>query len=110
LQEVFSTLFKTDADKERTDKLKGDQPVIKEISPPSVPNNATEISIKGAGFIPGAHVTIGDKDVDATFVSPTELKIDLAKLAALPSGSVLVVVTNPSGAKPKSEAVSVTFE
>jgi len=110
LQEVFSTLFKTDADKERTDKLKGDQPVIKEVDPPSVPNTATEITLKGTGFVTGAHVTIGDKDVDTTFVSPTELKVDLAKLAPRPTGRALAVVTNPSGSKPKSEEFSLTFE
>jgi len=110
LQEVFSTLFKTDADKERTDKLKGDQPVIKEVIPPSVPKTATEITIRGTGFITGAHVTIDDKAVDAMFISPTELKIDLAKLPARPTGRVLVVVTNPSGAKPKSETFLLTFE
>jgi len=109
-QEVFSTLFKTDADKERTDKLKGDQPVIARIDPPSVPTSAIEITIKGTGFIAGARVTVDGKDLDATFVSPTELTIDLTKLIPRPSGRVPVVITNPSGAKPKSEKFSVTFE
>ena len=102
LQEVFSTLFKTDADKERTDKLKADQPTLKTATPSPVPGDASEITLVGTGFLSGTRVMINEVEVDATFVSPTELKVSLVKLAPRPTGAVSLVVTNPTGSIPKS--------
>lgn len=110
LQEVFSTLFKTDADKERTDKLKGDQPTVTKINLTPVPATATDIVVTGTGFLSGVIVTINKITVDATFVSANELKVSLAKLVPRPVGDVKMVVKNPSGPKPESDSFTVKFE
>jgi IPT/TIG domain-containing protein len=109
LQEVFGTLFKTDADKERTDKLKDDQPAISRVDPSPVPAAASEITVVGRAFLAGATVTINKQPVDAVVVSPTQLKVDLSKLAARPDGAASLVVKNTSGSKPESESFALTF-
>ena len=64
-----------------------------------VPNNApdetpTSIRISGAGFLPGATVTIGDEATDVVVVSPNEIT---AMTPVRSAGNAAVVVTNPKG-------------
>lgn len=110
LQEVFSTLFKTDADKERTDKLKEAQPTVKTVDPSPVPVDATQLTVTGTQFLTGATVTINKVAVDVTSVTPAEVKVDLSKLVPRPVGDAQLIVKNPSGTKPESEPVTVTFD
>ncbi|MEZ5292030.1 MAG: IPT/TIG domain-containing protein [Vicinamibacterales bacterium] len=109
LQEVFATLFKTDADAERTDKLTGDQPTVTAVAPSPVPVAATDVTVTGTGFLSGARVTMNDIELGVTVVSDTELTVDLANLSPRPSGDVVLVVVNPGGATPASDPFTVPF-
>jgi hypothetical protein len=110
LQEVFSTLFKTDADKARKDKLTSDeQPVVTLVSPSPITGAATQLTLTGSGFANGAVARIGDTSLETTFVSPKSLTVSLAKLGTRPTGDVTIVVKNPAGAKPEAVPFKITF-
>jgi hypothetical protein len=111
LQEVFETLFKTDADKERKDKLKADRPIIDSITPSPVPAGQNEIAVRGQNFQKGARVIINLTELQQpTLESPTELKVPLAGFARPPAGTqVFVVVKNPKGDDPMSRPYPITF-
>ena len=90
LQEVFDTLFKTDADKRRKNKLQeAEQPVVLEVRPPSVPAGVNELTILGQNFVKGATVTIDQAVIPADFVSDSELKVNTTALSQRPTGEVL---------------------
>jgi hypothetical protein len=101
LQEVFETLFKTDADKERTDKLKPERPIIDAIDPDPVPAGRNDMAVKGRHFQDGATVQVAGRDVPTTFKSSTELAVSLAGVARAPAS--IVRVRNPTG----TDSVSV---
>lgn len=110
LQEVFSTLFKTDADKARKDKLTTDeQPVVTVVTPSPIAGAATQLTLTGTGFASGAIARIGDTDLETTFVSTKSLTVNLAKLTTRPTGEVTIVVKNPAGAKPEAVPFKITF-
>jgi hypothetical protein len=111
LQEVFTTLFKTNEDDKRKDKLTADvQPVIKDVAPKPVTASVTELSVSGTGFVDGAVASIGQDILDTRFVSPTALTVSLAKVSKRPSGEVTIVVKNPSGTKPEAVPFKIKFE
>jgi hypothetical protein len=110
LQEVFSTLFKTDADKARKDKLTSDaQPVVTSVDIASGAQGAPPaVVINGNGFIAGAIVTIGGTSVPVTFTSTKSLTVDVAGLSR-PTGDLPLIVKNPSGARPESTPFTVNI-
>jgi hypothetical protein len=111
LQEVFSTLFKTDEDKKRKDKLTPDvQPAITGVKPNPVPASATEIAVSGTGFLDGATASIGQQTLETTFVSEKALTVSLSKLTKRPAGEGTLVVKNTSGGKPETAPFTITFE
>jgi len=113
LQEVFETLFKTDEDAKRKDKLHSvERPVINGVTPSPVPTSATELTISGRHFMAGTKVRIGDVELDGVFVSETELKAPLSKLVNRPSGNAKVTlqIRNPEGLEPLSTKQEVTFD
>jgi len=111
LQEVFTTLFRTNEDDKRKDKLTADvQPVIKDVTPKPVTAAVTELSVSGTGFVDGAVASIGQDVLDTRFVSPTALTVSLAKVTKRPSGPVTIGVKNPSGAKPEAAPFKIEFE
>jgi IPT/TIG domain len=110
LQEVFETLFKTDADKERRDKLtKDEQPAVTRVEPSPVPQDATELTITGSGFASGVTVTLNGTPVMTTFVSQSQLRVNLTGVAPRPTGDVLLLVKNTGGTKPASAPSRVPF-
>ncbi len=100
LQEVFETLFKTDADAQRTGKLKPQRPVIDDFEPKPVPAGVNEVIVKGKNFHEKAQVLIDDVEVDTTFKSAAELKVSLANVTR--GKGKTVQVRNPEGADPLS--------
>ena len=112
LQEVFSTLFKTDADKERKNKLTAEgQPSVTAVSPAPVPLAATEIVVTGTGFATAdVSVTVGPVSLDVSKASEKSLTVSLAKLTPRPTGEAVLVVRNPTGTKPAAEPFKITFE
>jgi hypothetical protein len=111
LQEVFETLFSTDADHQRVDKLEAPgRPSIDEVEPSPVPATIREIAIVGRHFAPGACVVIGAETLPAEVESSTRIAVDLGRLAARPAGEVPVAVRNPGGARPLSLPVILKFE
>ena len=110
LQEVFATLFKTDEDKKRKDKLTPHaQPVVSKVTPLPVTASATEITVSGTGFLDGATASIGAVVLDTKFVSAQALTVSLAKLTTRPTGEATLVVKNPSGTKPEALPFKLTF-
>jgi hypothetical protein len=113
LQEVFETLFKTDEDKKRKDKLHGaEQPVITSIDPNPVPADHNQITVRGDHFREGAVVRIGANQLPATFVSVNEVTVSLANFANRPAAgsTVLVQVMNPEGEQPLSVYMKLRFQ
>ncbi len=111
LQEVYNTLFKTDEDKSRKDKLYSDErPVVAGIAPETVAKTVNEITIYGSGFREKSQVLIDGHELTPTFVSSTELRVDLTAIPERPAGrETLVQVLNPKGTSPLSEAFRVQF-
>jgi hypothetical protein len=113
LQEVFETLFKTDQDKKRKDKLDvAERPMVKEIDPSPIPSNATDIIIRGQNFLQGATVQINNDELQADFVSETTLKLSLQNLSQRPApgSEALIRVKNPQGIEPLSKGYKVLFQ
>jgi len=110
LQEVFETLFKTDADKERKDKLKPLRPVIDAVVPTPVPAAQQEIAVRGSNFQEGAQVVIEHTPLATIFVSNVELRGSLAGFARPAAGTQRdVFVKNPKGDDPVSAPHPTTF-
>ncbi|GAA4377542.1 hypothetical protein GCM10023186_12780 [Hymenobacter koreensis] len=71
-------------------------PVITALSPPSVPagSGAFTLVITGTGFMPTSTVTFSGFPLPITFISPTQISVDLPPGAT--PGVYPVVVTNPA--------------
>ena len=113
LQEVFATLFKTDQDEQRLNKLSlPKRPSIREIDPSPVPAGANEIVIVGENYMRGAAVRIDEDELLADFVSQGTLRVSLAKLPQRPAAGteVSIRVKNPEGIEPLSKAAKLTFQ
>jgi hypothetical protein len=113
LQEVFETLFKTDQDKQRQDKLLAQRPIITGVEPAVVPQNEAELTVRGHNFLKGATVQLNGEELAAEFVSATELKVALTELPQRPAPGAerSLRVKNPEGAEPLSaEEPKVKFE
>lgn len=113
LKEVFETLFLTDEDQRRKDKLHPtERPAIDSVIPSPIPATQNEVRLLGQYFLEGAMVLVGAQELEAEFVSDEELKISLDQLDQRPSGGtqVAVRVRNPEEHKALSEASTVVFE
>lgn len=112
LQEVFETLFKTDGDKKRKDKLRGAlRPVLTRIEPNPVAAGDNELRVVGEHFLNGATLVIGSHSLPTQFVSATQLTVSLADFAHRPAAgaTVPVEVKNPEGDQPVSLPQELTF-
>ncbi len=112
LQEVFETMFKTDLDATRKNKLMEDsRPIIDNLQPSPVPTGTSEICIFGRNFVSGAAVIVGTEQVAADFVSNLELKVALNKLNHPPAvgAEINIQVKNPTGDNRVSESRMLKF-
>jgi len=109
LEEVFANLFKTDD--ARKDKLSGSEnstgkrkPAITSISKDEIKTGtATDITITGTSFDEHATVTLAGKPVKkATFISASEIKVDLSAGEIPAAGTYDLIVTNPAPAGPSN--------
>lgn len=114
LQEVFETLFKTESDRKRKDKLQaGNEPLIDAIVPSPIPPDQDEIKLIGRHFLDGATVLIGGRELEAELVAESELRVSLSPLGEhRPGGGaeVLIRVLNPEGAERLSAERPAVFE
>ncbi|BCX47479.1 conserved hypothetical protein [Haloferula helveola] len=111
LQEVFETLFKTNADAQRNDKLDNVQPEIESCDPLPVPKNATKLRIKGRGFQEGAKAIIDGKELTISFFSDDKLTIELSNLDRPASPKTLHLhIENPKGSERLSKPFKIPFE
>lgn len=109
LQEVFETLFRTDADKARKDKLQGGRAgEVEGLHPSPVPPDATEVLVLGRGFDRNAVVLIDGEKAPSTWISGGGLRIQLDRLPARPKSgaTVLVQVQNPDGEPSKGQKLT----
>jgi hypothetical protein len=84
-------------------------PVISQLSPTHVPltSTAQTLTIRGANFVAGATVTIGQRTYAATVVSSTELRVSVVPRDVFVAGWLVmptakVTVTNPGGVRSNS--------
>lgn len=111
LQEVFETLFKTDQDAERSDKLTKDRPVIEAIDPSPVPAGQNTFKVIGAHFQDGTTVLIDGAQVAARCQSPGILEATLTPAQRPAAGTrVSVQVRAPEGSEPLSEPKALEFQ
>lgn len=114
LQEVFETLFKTDQDRQRKNKLRAvPVPVVEEVKPSPVPAGANEITLVGKNFMEGAKVLVNDQELAAALENE-ELKVNLTALTARPTSGqkASIRVKNPEEVeptKPISEPKEIEF-
>lgn len=113
LQEVFETVFKTNEDRKRKDKLHtAGKPVIDAVVPSPIPGAQTDITVIGRNFMEGATVFIGGQEIDTEFESETELRVVLDQLVQRPTRGVQVAfrVRNPEGPESLSDPFTVAFD
>ena len=111
LQEVFETLFKTDADKKRADKLNPPaKPVITSISPSPLPAGQNQVTITGTGFQNSATLLAGNQALATQFVTDKQLQITFTAASRPAAATYQVQVKNPQGANDTSDAVSWTVQ
>lgn len=104
LQEVFETLFKTDEDKKRKDKLKEAKlPQIERLDPSTLAAGVRTFSIIGKDFAQGASVIVNGVKASTVWESETSLKATLGD-GHPREGEVMVQIENPNGANKRSEA------
>lgn len=85
-------------------------PVIDSLSPTTaeVGGAGFTLTIRGANFVSDSVVSVNGVARDKTYVSTTELRVNILASDLTDAGSVPIVVTNPSGAA--SEAVNLTVQ
>lgn len=110
LQEVFETMFKTDEDSNRKDKLRDfERPCVLEIKPSPVSVNTNEIMILGCNFIKGAVAFIDGQKLETEFKTETELIVSIIRRPA-PGKQVLIQIKNPTGQEPLSKEFKIRFD
>lgn len=112
LQEVFETLFTSNQDQQRRDKLSmTKQPSVGGIVPSPVPAATNEIVVVGQNFVKGATVRINNDELQADFVTDTALQVSLTNLPQRPTPGTKasIWVRNPEGIDVLSEAFEVEF-
>jgi len=113
LQEVFETLFKTNEDNKRKDKLQVlNPPTINSIVPPIISSSTQEIFISGSDFLKGAVVNINGKETLTEFISETELKVSFSPAIQRPATGTKtqLYVKNPKGINRKSDDFDIEFQ
>jgi len=110
LDELFSTLFKTDKDKELGGKLANKPPVLTAVSPQSITAGSgdTQITVTGTDFVDKCEVRWQGTPIATQFVKATEVTatVPAAKLAS--AGAFEVIVHNPPPAGGPSNVLKVT--
>jgi len=114
LQEVYGTLFKTDADKERKDKLDSEDgmiPVIEKVDPSEIMPDVAVLEITGEGFTKDSKVEIDEQQLTPEYVSENLLKVDLGALEKRPAAKDAALrVLNPGHSDRFSEKVALVFK
>jgi hypothetical protein len=92
LAEVFKVIFATIG-------AATQRPAIRQLTPSEVVegSDATPIRIQGSGFVPDANVTVNNDEVEATYVSATELAAIVPPELLAQVGDVNVVVSVAAG-------------
>lgn len=72
-------------------------PVITGITPAAlIAGTGGEITIRGTGFLPTSAVYLGNQQLQASYLSPTELRVTVTGAQVATGGEVRVVVVNPA--------------
>jgi hypothetical protein len=106
LSEVFGTLFRTapgEGDDQRKDSIDNPRPTVVGVEPPTIEpgSDTVTLRVRGEGFIRQSQVRISRRDTDVvlerttTFVSSTELTVQLLKEDLVEAGVLQVTVFNP---------------
>jgi hypothetical protein len=107
LREVFDTLFKTDRPVERAGALANPTPDIQSIAPTSgLVGGAVTLTITGDHFIPKSVVRFKGIDIETTYISPTQLRVEIpAQLIAAPGAAEVTVYNPPPGGGASTAAI-----
>jgi hypothetical protein len=98
LRELFDTLFKTDSDAGRGDKLTSPQPNLASFEPPTVVTRGSDqvVTAIGANFVTQSVVRIGGESRKTHFKSETRLIFELVDADVATAGQLDVSVINPA--------------
>lgn len=98
------------ASKELTFQVENPVAELSSLSPLSVVTGApaTTLTVKGAGFVPGAAISFDKTALVTTFVSATELAATMPAGVLAASGSFAVRVTNPPPGGGASQSIAFT--
>lgn len=111
LQEVFEILFKTDADRQRKDKLTPNgPPVIDSVDPKTIALATEVLTIVGKRIPKDAVVEIDGQTLKATAVSEGRVTVDLRQLSRRPTGNVPVRIKGADASASASAPIVVTFD
>lgn len=110
LQEVFETLFKTDEDRHRKDKLTTlERPVVEGVDPDPLPAGSTRLMVLGRNFVDGAVVILDGTEFAAEFITPSALRVDLGATVSPSGTSPVLQVKNPAGLEPLSKGRKINI-
>lgn len=117
LQDVFTSLFNSNLDAARADKLTagsitpqtktGGEPVIVSSDPPALTPASTSLTLHGSGFAQGAIVSLNGNAKNTAFLDAQTLAITLDSADLQAVKALNLVVTNPDGAPSTPFAVRV---
>lgn len=97
LDEVFKTLFKTDAssgDAQRKGKLTSNAPTITAITPSPAPAGTTTLTVAGTEFTSATRLSVNGQVLDVTLVSPEKLTVELPSSLSVAGTLTVKAVTD----------------
>ena len=116
LEEMFSTLFKTDKDLQRKDKLTTRRPLVRGVNPKKLSLKAVNagsavLTVEGENFDANAKVLLGGKTITpASRTGTTTLAVRVLAEHISRTGSVDLWVENPEDRGGKSEPLTLDVE
>lgn len=109
LREVFETMFRSNVNKERADKLQAtSKPHISAVTPVTVAvGSAVSLVVTGDGFVPGAKVRVNGAERIPVSVQANRLEVQLDKNDTARAGKIKLVVQNPGEGDVLSDPVQI---
>jgi hypothetical protein len=97
LDELFTSLFRTEGDAKRKDSLLNPVPSVTDIEPQSVVPQTKElgVAVTGTGFVNGSVMRVGGINRETEFIDATKLKAELLPEDVDKEGEIEVTVFNP---------------
>jgi hypothetical protein len=112
LDEIFTSLFRTEKQEDLGDKLANKVPVLTGVNPATIAvgSDDTTITVTGDGFVDKSKVLWAEDQLVTTFVSATQLTaiVPAAKLASAGTFDVTVFSPSPGGGTSSPVKIAVS--